>query len=259
MELEICVDSLDSAIIAEKGGADRIELCSDLLEGGITPSAGLIHAVRAKVDIHLFVMIRPRGGDLFYSASEFSIMAADIREAHRMGADGVVLGLLTLDGRVDIPRTEALVRAAHPMQVTFHRAIDMTPDMDQACEDILSTGAHRILTSGGRQTAPLGAAQIARLVQVAGGRIGIMAGSGLRTHNIQEVARITGAKEFHASLRRRSSSPVTYKNHVLTTGLQKGEEFIRYSLFEEEVRALRQALDSTAAAVPATTHSQPVQ
>jgi copper homeostasis protein len=201
-------------------------------------------------------MIRPRGGDLFYTDSEFEVMTSDLLDAKRLGADGVVLGLLTIDGQVDIPRTEQLVIAAHPMQVTFHRAIDMAPDMEKACDDIVLTGAHRILTSGGKQTAPMGAEQIARLVERAHDRIGIMAGSGIRAHNVQEVARITGARQFHASLRRRCPSPVTYRNHVITMGAQKGEEFIRYQLFEEDVRALRQSLDQ---AVEMTNLKQSVQ
>src|ERR1035437_4449723 len=128
MVLEMCVDSVDSALTAAKGGADRIELCSDLTEGGITPSSGLIQSVRAGVDVGLYVMIRPRGGDSLYSDNEFELMKLDILETKRLGADGVVLGLLTADGQVDLPRTEKLVRLAAPMQVTFHRAIDMTPD-----------------------------------------------------------------------------------------------------------------------------------
>jgi copper homeostasis protein len=245
MVLEICVDSLASAVTAEEGGADRIELCSDLLEGGITPSSGLIQAVRSKIDIPVFVMIRPRGGDLYYSASEFDIMVSDLLEARRLGADGVVLGLLTINGQVDIERTSRLVELAYPLQVTFHRAIDMAPDMERACEDIVSTGAHRILTSGGKQTAQLGAEQIARLVKVANGRIGVMVGSGIRAHNVQEIARATGAQEFHGSLRKRTPSPVTYRNYALSMGAQKDDEFFRYQLLEEEVRALRNALDDT--------------
>ncbi len=248
MILEICVDSLDSAVIAEKGGADRVELCSDLIEGGITPSAGLIQSVREATRLRLFVMIRPRGGDLLYSKREFQVMARDIVEAKRMGADGVVLGLLTVDGHVDVLRTAQLVALASPMEVTFHRAIDMAANLSQACEDVIATGAHRILTSGGMQTAPKGVDQIAELVEIAKGRIQIMVGSGLRVHNIDEVARRTGATEFHASLRTRSISPVSYRNHVLNAGGREDERFISYKLLEEDVRALRQALEATPAA-----------
>jgi copper homeostasis protein len=248
MVLEMCVDSLDSAITAARGGADRVELCSDLMEGGITPSSGLIQAVRAAIDIDLFVMIRPRGGDLLYSDSEIELMALDIVEAKRLGCDGVVLGMLTVDGQVDIARTEELVKLAAPMQVTFHRAIDMTPNPAKACEDVLATGAHRILTSGGKQTALLGAQEIAQMVVIARGKIAIMAGSGIDSHNVAKLARASGVTEFHASLRKRVESPVTYRKDDVHMGNQKNLEFIRYELREEDVRALRQAVDHLAKA-----------
>jgi copper homeostasis protein len=244
MLLEICVDSLDSAIVAERGGAERVELCSDLMEGGITPSAGLIQKVRAAVSIDLFVMIRPRGGDSVYSCSEMEVMEADIAEARRVGADGIVIGVLNRDGAVDIQRTRQLVKLAAPMQVTFHRAFDMTCDLDRACEDVIATGAHRILTSGGRQTAASGAEQIARLVRRAGTRITVMAGSGIKANNAAELARCTGVAEIHASLRKRVESPVRFRNNAVTIGSRKNEELIRYKLIESDVRALREALDA---------------
>jgi copper homeostasis protein len=246
MVLEICVDSLESAVTAAKGGADRVELCSDLTEGGITPSSGLIQAVRGQIGIDLYVMIRPRGGDSLYSDGEFEVMEADIAEAKRLGADGVVLGVLTADGRVDIPRTAKLVELAAPMKVTFHRAIDMTTDLRRACEDILATGAHRVLTSGGKQTALLGAEQIAELVRIAGDKMGIMAGSGINAHNVARIARTSAASEFHASLRKRVLSPVSYRNDGIRMGTRKNAEFIRYHLRESDVQALRIALDCLA-------------
>ncbi len=244
MVLEMCVDSLDSAVTAARGGADRVELCSDLTEGGITPSAGLIQAVRAAIEIDLYVMIRPRGGDSLYSDNEVELMALDILEAKRLGCDGVVLGMLTADGQVDIARTEKLVRLAAPMGVTFHRAIDMTPNTAKACEDVLATGAERILTSGGKQTALLGAPEIAQMGNIARGKIAIMAGSGIDAHNVAKVARMAGVTEFHASLRKRVESPVTYRKEDVRMGNQKNAEFIRYQLMEEDVRALRQAIDN---------------
>jgi copper homeostasis protein len=244
MMLEICVDSLDSAIVAAKEGAERIELCSDLLEGGVTPSAGIIQKVRAAVSIQLFVMIRPRGGDSVYTNREFEVMEADIAEARRLGADGVVLGVLDYESMVDVARTTRLVRLAAPMQVTFHRAFDLTPDLDRACDDVIATGAHRILTSGGRQTARMGAENIRRLCRRAGSRIAIMAGSGINAHNAAELARLTGVTEMHASLRRRAPSPVRYRHNGVAMGARKNAEFIRYELREADVRALRQALDS---------------
>ena len=247
MVLEICVDSLESAIVAAKGGAERIELCSDLMEGGITPSAGLIQAVRNAVAIDLFAMIRPRGGDSVYSGHELEVMEKDIAEAKRLGANGVVFGVLRGDGRVDIRRTEQLVKLASPMQVTFHRAFDMTPDLEQACEDVIAAGAHRILTSGGKQTARKGREQIARLVKRAGTRIGVMAGSGINARNAAELASVTGAAEFHASLRKQVKNPVKYRKNDVSVGVRKSVDFIRFMLAEADVRALRQALDSAVA------------
>jgi copper homeostasis protein len=242
--LEICVDSVESAVTAARGGADRVELCSDLLEGGITPSAGLIAAVRARVQIGVFVMIRPRGGDFVYSPSELEVMAADIAEAKRLGVDGVVLGVLTADASVDVERTRHLVELAAPLGVTFHRAIDVTQDMSAASEAVIRTGAHRILTSGGKSTAMRGAAQIAEMVRIANGRIAIMAGSGVRASNAAELGGITRAREFHASLRRKIAGPVGYRNPDVRLGADDEADCTRYGLVEADVRCLRRALDT---------------
>src|SRR5215831_1521603 len=220
--IEVCVDSLESAIAAERGGADRIELCGSLLEGGITPSAGLIEVVRAQISIPLHVMIRPRGGDFCYSGGEIDVIRRDIGCAKTLGANGVVLGILELSGRVDVERTRELVNFAQPLVVTFHRAFDMTADLLAALEDVCATGAHRILTSGGEQASIEGIKTIASLVKTAGERIGIIAGSGINTASASKIVERTGVREIHVGLRSTESSPMRYRNSRVSMGKLPG-------------------------------------
>lgn len=244
--LEVCVDTVESAVAVQNGGAQRIELCGDLRDGGITPSAGLIQAVRSEVHIELFVMVRPRGGDSFYTQHEFQAMQNDIVHARNLRADGVVLGLLDKHGNVDVERTGQLVELARPMQVTFHRAFDMSADLDESLTRVLETGAHRILTSGGMQSIEHGAQRVVSLVRAAQGKIIIMAGGGLRPANIHRIAAQTGAPEYHSSLRRKVDGPMVYRNPALKLGAVAEDEFSRYIVLEEDVRRLRRALDSIA-------------
>ncbi|QRR02665.1 copper homeostasis protein CutC [Dyadobacter sandarakinus] len=188
MTIEVCAYSLESCINAQAGGAGRIELCSGLGEGGTTPSAGLIEIVRKHVDISLFVMIRPRGGDFVYDVFEEEIMRKDIDLAKKLGADGVVLGILNADGQVDISRTKALVDYAAPLKVTFHRAFDLTPDPVKALKAVIATGAERILTSGQKATAEEGIELLSQLAREAGSKIEIMAGGGVSHHNAARLA-----------------------------------------------------------------------
>jgi copper homeostasis protein len=249
MELEICVDSVESAVAAQAGGAQRVELCSALAEGGLTPSLGLIRAVRASVTIGVHVMIRPRGGDFFYAQEEFAIMRDDIAVAAEAGAHGVVLGLLTADGEVDVNRTRQLVEAAGTMEVTFHRAIDMARDLEASLEAVAGTGATRILTSGGAQSAVLGSKRVAGLVRAAGNRIGVMVCGNVRPANLQQIAVATGAREFHAAMRTAVASPVTYRNPKLHLGVPGSDEYARHVVVARDVRDLRQAIDAVSSEI----------
>jgi len=216
--LEICVDSVESAIIAESAGAGRLELCSALSEGGITPSAGLIESVHRNTDIGMHVLIRPRGGDFLYSDSDFSVMRRDIDTAGECGADGIVTGILIRDGRVDLERTALLVEYAGPMCVTFHRAFDMTREPVKAMEDIIASGATRILTSGQARTAIEGSGIIKKMVTAAGDRIIIMPGGGINEYNIALLATSTMAKEYHLSGRQERESRMTFRRKGIYMG-----------------------------------------
>jgi copper homeostasis protein len=224
--LEICASSVASCIAAQQGGAQRIELCDNLLEGGTTPSYATIALAREKVNIDLYPIIRPRGGDFLYDDLEFAIMQKDIAMCKQLGCNGVVIGLLTEDGLVDIKRTKILVEQAWPMGVTFHRAFDMTADPMQALEDIISTGCERILTSGQRNSAVEGTELLKILVEHADGRIIIMAGSGVRANNIALLVKETGATEFHTTARSYVESKMIYRNpHVSMGGIPGVPEY----------------------------------
>jgi copper homeostasis protein len=242
--LEVCVDSVDSAIAAEQGGAHRVELCGSLADGGLTPSAGLIAVVRQRIAIPLHVMIRPRGADFCYSDDEFAVMQRDLVMAKQLRADGAVLGVLTLDGKIDIPRTKDLVTLAAPLTVTFHRAFDMTGDLVHSLADVKAAGAHRILTSGGKQTAAEGASTLKQLIDSANGTIGIMAASGIAEHNVTELLQRTGVREVHASLRSPLASSMRYQNHHVSMGAAHGREYNRLVADQNKIRALLSAISN---------------
>jgi len=195
--LEICVDTPESAAAAERGGAHRIELSSNLLEGGVTPSAAMIFAVRRHVSIPVHVMVRPRGGDFCYTDSEFEAMSHDVDTAKQLGANGVVLGILDRNGNVDVERTRQLVERARPMAVTFHRAFDFVPNLVKSLDDVIRAGPGRILTSGGEAKAEATLGTLADLVRVAESRIVIMVCGGVRAHNIKQILEATRAPEIH--------------------------------------------------------------
>ncbi len=239
--LEVCIDSVEGVIAARDGGADRVELCDNLVEGGTTPSAGTIEVARAQEGIGLMVMIRPRGGDFLYSALEFEVMKQDITVAKDLGADGVVFGLLNSGGTVDDGRVAELIAAARPMEVTFHRAFDMTRDLHEALESLTELGVDRILTSGGRATAPEGAPLIAELVQrtaESGPEAPvIMPGCGIREHNIRELLARTGAREVHFSSGESIESAMEYRNDSCLMGGAESSEYSRKVTSLERVKA----------------------
>lgn len=238
IKLEVCVDSVESAVAAELGGAHRVELCSSLHDGGVTPSSGLTVAVRQKISIGLHVMIRPRSADFCYSDDEFQIMRRDILTAKQLGADAVVFGILDLDGKIDVVRTKKLVKIAAPLKVTFHRAFDMTSDPFSAFRDLQRAGVHRVLTSGGKQTALEGAGTLKQLVAAAPDDITVMAGSGIKDDNVAMLIEQTGVHEIHASLRSAVQSPMRFRNDKISMGAEPGREYQLYVVDARKVQDL---------------------
>ncbi len=195
--LEICLDSVESAVAAQEGGAHRVELCANLDVGGTTPPFSLIEEVRKRISIKLHVMIRPRGGDFCYSAQEFELMKNDINQAKQLKVDGVVFGILTKEKIIDSERCRRLVELAKPMSTTFHRAYDEVTEPFYALEDIVACGFDRLLTSGQKASATEGVELIALLVQKAGNRIAIMPGAGIHQGNINDIIVHSGINEVH--------------------------------------------------------------
>jgi copper homeostasis protein len=243
--VEVCVDSVASAAAAERGGAARVELCGSLIEGGITPSAGLIETVRSNISIDLHVMIRPRAGDFHYDAEELEIMRRDLQLAKRLGANGVVLGVLDVHGNVDIARTRQLADEARPLAVTFHRAFDMTADLFRALDDLCGVGVDRVLTSGAEPTSLQGRETIRQLVQKAHARIMVMAGSGIKPENARSLVEHTGVTEVHVGLRSAIPSPMLHRNPRVSMGTVEGREYQRFVVIEEHVQKLCTALART--------------
>lgn len=203
MLFELCAENLESALAAQAGGADRIELCRDLSVGGVTPPRTLIVEVIGALDIPVHVLIRPRAGDFVFSSNEFEAMRRQIDAVKRAGASGIATGLLLSNGRVDVSRTRALIEQARPMDVTFHRAFDETPELAEALDDVIQTGADSLLTSGGAPDVLTGAVTIRALAEQAGDRIQLLAGGGLRLENLAEVVRLSGVCCLHGSLSHR--------------------------------------------------------
>jgi len=241
MKLEVCIYSAESAINDELSLADRIELCAGFYEGGITPSYGTIALVRKSTLCSLVVMIRPRGGDFIYSPEEFITMKKDIQMAKQLGANGIALGILLPDGRIDKIRTKELIESAKPLKTTFHRAFDMCINPIEALEDIIQCGAHTLLTSGQKKQAIDGAELIKELIQKAGNRIEIMPGSGINEHNIQQLAFTTKAKWFHLSAKKSTESPMQFRNKEIEMG-----PYERIAVDEDKIKRIKSLLNEMA-------------
>lgn len=242
--IEVCVDSVESAVAAQAAGADRIELCSALFEGGLTPSAGLLEEVRARVSLPVAVMIRPRGADFCYSDAEFAVMKRDLVLARKLGADLIVLGLLNPNGTVARERTRELLELARPLPVTFHRAFDMSRDPREALEALIELGVERVLTSGQERSALEGLDLIADLVRLAGNRIIVMPGGGISERNLPKILRESGAREFHVSASSPRESGMTFRNSRVAMGRQVGPPEYQFSVASEaRLRAFRDLAD----------------
>ena len=243
VQLEIAVHTIQSAVAAQNGGATRVELFSNPLEGGVTPSPGTIGAVRDKLTVELHVMIRPRGGDFHYDEMEFTAMREDIAQARRFGANGVVFGIVNLDGTIDRERTRELVESSRGMSVTFHRAFDVCQNLPNALETLISCGVDRILTSGGEATALEGCSAIANLVIQGANRIAVMAGGGISPENAREIVEKTGVREIHAGLRSIVPSPMRFRNERIALGPTAYGTYERIIVREDRVRQLRRELE----------------
>ena len=217
-QFEVCANSVESCLAAQAGGANRVELCAGIPEGGTTPSYGEISTAREMLTTTLHVIIRPRGGDFLYSPIEVKTMLKDIEMARQLGADGVVFGCLTANGEIDLPAMQELMKASQGLSVTFHRAFDVCCNPEKALEQIIELGCNRILTSGQQPTAEIGIPLLKELQQQASGRIILLAGCGVNEKNIARIASETGIQEFHFSARESIKSDMKYKNESVSMG-----------------------------------------
>ena len=234
--VEACVDAIDAALEAEQGGAARIELCGELMQGGVTPSAGLIAAVWERIDIPLFVLVRPRTGDFLYTDDELDVMRRDIEQAKSLGAEGIALGALTADGNVDVERLRSLVELARPMSVTFHRAFDFTRDRGEALDALLALGVDRLLTSGGAATAAEGASAIAALVRAVGDRMVVMAGGSITPGTVGALVKQTGVREVHVRGAARVDSAMRHRQDALSISKAGMGDYERSVTRADEIR-----------------------
>ena len=246
LKIEICVEGIDGLVAAQKAGADRVELCASLFEGGLTPSLGTVRQALAVGTIPFHVIIRPRGGDFLYSELEFDSMVEDVKAMRALGVAGVVFGCLTADGRIDEPRMKALVDAARPMATTCHRAFDMTVDYREAVEALVRAGVDRVLTSGQRDTAIEGIGILKDTVAAANGRLKIMACGALDAGNIGQVVTASGADEFHFAALVTNRSPMRFRNEHVGMGGTAIEREFEITVTDEN--AVRQTIAAARAA-----------
>jgi len=232
---ELCAESLEACVAAREGGADRIELCCALSEGGLTPSHALMSAAIAQSGLPIYTILRPRGGNFVYSEAEFALMQEDLEHARSLGVCGFVAGALRPDGAVDCNRMRRLVEQAAPLEMTFHRAFDAATNLEHALEDVISTGCQRLLTSGGAADVHTGAERLRRLREQAAGRIAIAVGGGLRLETAAEVARITGARQFHGSVRNEEPFPETIPEHGVVGRMVTKLENVRMMIAALEI------------------------
>ncbi len=245
MILEVCCGDLDSVLAAKAAGAQRIELCSALSEGGLTPSLGLIEAAVAAGIPTLHVLIRPRNGDFLYSDAEVDMMVRDITHAIQAGADGVVIGALTPDGDVDISACSRMIEAAQGRSVTFHRAFDLCREPETALEAIINLGCDRILTSGLAPSASAGVATLRRLNQLAGGRITILAGGGINATNAPEILRACNLTEVHASAKKNLPSAMRFRRDSVSMGSPEANEYTRQVTDKDNVASILAAINQS--------------
>ena len=243
--VEVCANGVESCLAAQEGGADRVELCAGIPEGGTTPSYGEIKVARhVLTTTRLHVIIRPRGGDFLYSDLEVERMAADIAVCRDLGVDGVVFGCLKADGTIDVEKNRYLMECSQGMSVTMHRAFDRAADPEQALEQIIALGFNRILTSGQQPKAIQGVDLLARLNRQAAGRIILMAGSGVTEQNIKEIRDVTGLNEFHFSGRESVPSAMQYVNPNLYMGRPGANEAsLDYTTSRRVAATIAQLLD----------------
>lgn len=239
-KIEICLENIESIIAAENSGADRVELCSDLFEGGLTPSLGMLRTARKHCSIAINVMVRPRGGDFCYSDLEFETMLENVRIIKEEGANAIVFGILNPDGTIDKKRSKQIIEAARPLEVTFHRAIDMTPSAIASLQTLIELGVERVLTSGLEATTMEGLITLKKMIRFAKDSIIVMPGGGISERNLEFINKELGAKEYHLSLKKEKQSQMLYKpNHIFMGGVLRQPEFSIKTVDGNKVKAVK--------------------